>query len=628
MAKVEDFPVITKANVTSNHVLYLVNQLADTDHKFVLNTIFPTISNVGSAGQAIHNGLTNISQFNLRKLAAASTSSGALTATTHSDGHLLITLVEASLDLNNCDNSTSGFLSTVNLASNVGSTVLPVANGGTGLATITANSVLIGNGTSNVSTVDMSTKGHLLVGDGSGSPTTLAVGTNGYFLVADSTQASGIKWNQTLPVANGGTGANTLTANGALIGNGTGAITAVDMSTKGVLLVGDGSGNPQTLAAGSDGHILKADSSATTGLSYLSTLPVANGGTGATTLTANGVLIGNGTGAVTAIDLSTKGTVLVGDGSGNPQGLALGTNGYWLNVDTSTATGLAYQEKALANLTEWRMPSSTVLDMNNNNIDLGTGYISDDSSTSEGLRITGANAYIGASSAYFDSDGLNIQKGIEFSGASATAIKFTDVSSTASTFQVKGQNSTGGNAGSITLEGGTSSGSNGDGGDVAIVAGRPHGSGTAGNITFITDSTEAMEIRTDQHVKVNKSVIFNGATDGIVYTSMPTVTQATDHSTAVTINGMAGVITLAAVSLASGAEAQFTVNNSAAQTGSLILLTVDSPSSISSTDDSVIIAQVTGKASGSFKAILKNVGDSATDTNARKINFLIINPGV
>ena len=109
---------------------------------------------------------------------------------------------------------------------------------------------------------------------------------------------------------------------------------------------------------------------------------------------------------------------------------------------------------------------------------------------------------------------------------------------------------------------------------------------------------------------------------------MPTVTQATDHSTAVTINGMAGVITLAAVSLASGAEAQFTVNNSAAQTGSLILLTVDSPSSISSTDDSVIIAQVTGKASGSFKAILKNVGDSATDTNARKINFLIINPGV
>ena len=83
-----------------------------------------------------------------------------------------------------------------------------------------------------------------------------------------------------------------------------------------------------------------------------------------------------------------------------------------------------------------------------------------------------------------------------------------------------------------------------------------------------------------------------------------------------------------AVSLASGAEAQFTITNSATQLNSLILLTVDSPAVGASTDDSVVIAQVTGKADGSFKVILKNVGDSATDTNARKINFLIINPGV
>ena len=553
MAKVENFPVITKANVNNDHVLYLVNQNVDTDHKIVLNTLFPTIANIGSAGQAIHNSLTNITQFNLRKIAAASTSSGALTATTHSDGHLLITLVEASLDLNNCNNSTSGFLSTVNLASNVGSTVLPVANGGTGLATITANSVLIGNGTSNVSSVDMSTKGHLLVGDGSGSPSTLAVGT--------------------------------------------------------------------------DGFILKADSGAATGLSYLQTLPVANGGTGANTLTANGVLIGNGTGAVTTVDLSTKGHILVGDGTGNPSSLSVGSNGQRLVADSTAANGVAWENNHLDLLDEFVMPSSTVLDLNNNNIDLGTGYISSDGSTSSGLRITGANAYIGATGNYFDSDALNINGGIELSNGART-IGMTAASGASGALTIVGGASTGGNAGNVIMYGGTSSGGNGDGGDVAIVSGRAHGSGTEGNITFTTAATEAMEIRNDQHVKVNKSVIFNGATDGIVYTSMPTVTQSTDHSTAVTINGMAGVITLAAVSLASGAEVQFTVTNSAAQLNSLILLTVDSPAQSASTDDSVIIAQVTGKADGSFKVILKNVGDAATDTNARKINFLIINPGV
>ena len=72
------------------------------------------------------------------------------------------------------------------------------------------------------------------------------------------------------------------------------------------------------------------------------TLPVANGGTGATSLTANGVLIGNGTSAVTAVDLSTKGHLLAGDGSGNPSALAVGTNDYVLTADSSEATGLKW----------------------------------------------------------------------------------------------------------------------------------------------------------------------------------------------------------------------------------------------------------------------------------------------
>lgn len=48
------------------------------------------------------------------------------------------------------------------------------------------------------------------------------------------------------------------------------------------------------------------------------TLGVANGGTGATTLTSNGVLLGNGTSAVSAVAVGTDGQVLTGVTGGAP----------------------------------------------------------------------------------------------------------------------------------------------------------------------------------------------------------------------------------------------------------------------------------------------------------------------
>ena len=45
------------------------------------------------------------------------------------------------------------------------------------------------------------------------------------------------------------------------------------------------------------------------------TLPVANGGTGATTLTANNVVLGNGTSAVQFVAPSTSGNLLTSNGT-------------------------------------------------------------------------------------------------------------------------------------------------------------------------------------------------------------------------------------------------------------------------------------------------------------------------
>jgi len=106
------------------------------------------------------------------------------------------------------------------------------------------------------------------------------VTTSGNLTLGGTLAINNGDWSGTdLSVANGGTGASTLTANGVLIGNGTSAITAVDMSTKGDILIGDGTGNPQMLSVGSDTYVLTADSTEATGVKW-----AAAGGGGATDL--------------------------------------------------------------------------------------------------------------------------------------------------------------------------------------------------------------------------------------------------------------------------------------------------------------------------------------------------------
>jgi len=137
---------------------------------------------------------------------------------------------------------------------------------------------------------------------------------------------------------------NTSGSSGSCTGNSATATSAATLTTArnigGVSF--NGSANidlPGVNAAGSQNT-----SGTAAGLS--ATLAVGSGGTGATSLTANGVIIGNGTSALTAVDLSTKGKILIGDGSGNPQALAVGTNTHILTADSSEATGVKWAAAA------------------------------------------------------------------------------------------------------------------------------------------------------------------------------------------------------------------------------------------------------------------------------------------
>lgn len=84
----------------------------------------------------------------------------------------------------------------------------------------------------------------------------------------------------TQAVNRGGTGAATLADGFVLLGSGTAAITPLDVTVKGSILVGDGATDPVALAVGADTHVLTADSGEVSGLKW-----AAGGGGGGVTWT-------------------------------------------------------------------------------------------------------------------------------------------------------------------------------------------------------------------------------------------------------------------------------------------------------------------------------------------------------
>ena len=116
--------------------------------------------------------------------------------------------------------------------------ILPVGKGGTGVTTLGASRLILGNGASAVTSISSQTKGTIVVGNDT-TTTTLAVGTtNGHVLTIDSSEATGVRWTAipttnlvtgitgTLPVGNGGTGITTAVAGTITRGNGTNGLTA------------------------------------------------------------------------------------------------------------------------------------------------------------------------------------------------------------------------------------------------------------------------------------------------------------------------------------------------------------------------------------------------------------------
>ena len=256
------------------------------------------------------SGVTNLTYTSIGATfgAALSVSSGVVTISDNSAGALDVggglNIGTGNVALVGTDGRINGPLSSTNIddLSGANLTTLNASN----LSSGTVATARLGSGTASSST--------FLRGDGSWNSVTAGPGgsdtqvqfNDGGTLEGDSGFVFDKDANS---VDITGTGADALDVGGGLnIGSGNVALVGTDGKISGPLsstIIDDLSGaNLTSLNAGNISS---------------GTLAVARGGTGAASLTDGGLLIGSGTGAVTALGVATNGQIPIGDGSTDPQ---------------------------------------------------------------------------------------------------------------------------------------------------------------------------------------------------------------------------------------------------------------------------------------------------------------------
>ena len=324
----------TGFNTTSNQIQGIVqgNQVFLLDSSGLESTVIGT--NSPSAAK-----FTSISL-----LTALPTTSGGTGQTNFNQNAIILGGISPTSSLQALSFGTSGYV-LISQGTNNAPTwvqVIPVTSGGTGTTNIAQFYIIMSNGSSPYSGLNPGTFGQALVSNGPGSAPSfqqinmanvggvlstasggtgqdglnpnaiiaggstqfsgvnqLSYGTSGYILIS---QGNGNlpTWISTLPVINGGTGTSAINAFNLVMANGTSPFSGISPGITGNVLTSNGPGNQPTFQA------IPGSGSGT--------LAVANGGTGDTTIAQWGILMGNGTSAISAITPNTVGNVLTSNG--------------------------------------------------------------------------------------------------------------------------------------------------------------------------------------------------------------------------------------------------------------------------------------------------------------------------
>ena len=299
-----------------------------------------------------------------------------------------------------------------------------------------SSDIIVGNiGGSHISgsTGNLKVTDSLLASKVSGSEFT---GSSAIFDAATITTATIVGGTVTgitdITVADGGTGASTFTDGGILLGSGTGAITATSVLADGEILIGDGTTDPVALDVGGNGGITILGTIAT-GTWEATDVAVAHGGTGVSTLTDGGVLLGSGTSAVTAMAVLGDGEFIVGDGSTDPvaeSGTTLRTSIGVGTGDSPTFTGLT--------LTGDLTVQGDTTTLSTTNLQVGDAFIftatgSAASNVDGGLIVQSGSAVDSGSAIYHDTQDERwaVAKGVASDGTAVTPTAYVSTITTA-----------------------------------------------------------------------------------------------------------------------------------------------------------------------------------------------------
>lgn len=166
---IDSFSPTAMSSVTASHY-FILDDGNSTTKLQALAAAIQTITTLGAGGASV------LKTFSLGTLAQRDIVGGTGITVTQNTNDITLSVTQGDININNIAgtssyelsnfaNSTSGFLTNVNLASNVTGT-LPIANGGTGRTSFTANSVLLGG--ASVGTAVLDADKEILVGTSSG----------------------------------------------------------------------------------------------------------------------------------------------------------------------------------------------------------------------------------------------------------------------------------------------------------------------------------------------------------------------------------------------------------------------------------------------------------------------------
>ena len=171
MSGIINLSTLAKTAVTSTDFFQLQNSQTSGLRKIGVQSLFPSLATSGSSSENLWVSVTNGNQLNFKGIKSGDTD--LLTVTTTSN-NIVLTALEAGIDLSLCNNTTSGFLTTIDFTGTV-SGECGVTNGGTGLSTITKGSMLYASLDDTIAaTSAMSTNGQLLIVNASTGIPTLA----------------------------------------------------------------------------------------------------------------------------------------------------------------------------------------------------------------------------------------------------------------------------------------------------------------------------------------------------------------------------------------------------------------------------------------------------------------------